>query len=261
MLSPDGDSWEKAGTFTEIFKTSSGTANAAVSSVSSKTVTESQPNISVAVDPELQDEVWHYGIDGNSFGPVSKSKIIQLIKLGDLSKSDILWRSEMQEWTEIQYLDEFTKHFVEYPMVDTGGASGRKSKSSISLDGTVHLLRRQNPWVYFISVYMFIWAIGLFFAFVWGLIQGGKEQNPILITTALTSLVNMGVVTTAAYFLVRYASVSGHFTTTKKAVDLERALAWLGKFWLLIGVLIIIQIVVAVALAIYIFSLSAAAVS
>jgi hypothetical protein len=258
MLSTDGNSWQKAGSLTEIFQVSTLSASQSTSLNPTTAVPQQQVDQPIVINSENDDKVWHYGINGDSSGPVSKSEIVRLINSGDLSESDLLWRAEMREWTEVEHVHEFAKYFSGEPFIDAGSTRGKTKTLDKALSGTTQLLRRQVPWVYFISSYMFIWAIGLFFVFVWGLIEGGKQQNPVLITTALSSLANMGVVITAAIFLVRYTSDSSRFTTTKNLADLNRSLGWLEKFWLLIGILIIIQIVLAVALAIYLFSLSTA---
>ena len=99
MLSTDNQNWQKASEYPDLFQSAGRTTSSAM-----KPETQNAPT-----SPGLDSgDVWHYGINGQPQGPVSKSVIMSLFTSGQLTASDSLWREGMDDWQPLSSVPEFS---------------------------------------------------------------------------------------------------------------------------------------------------------
>lgn len=84
-VSTDGYSWQPAQNFPEIFAVSTAAPPVAAQAVS------------VPV-PAGEVADWFYMANGEQQGPVSESAIIDMVRLGNLTQSDHVWKDGMVDW-------------------------------------------------------------------------------------------------------------------------------------------------------------------
>ena len=261
QLSADGNDWHRADKYPELFNSKAESRAVEQSSnqqSSSHQASNQQPAENTSQPAVTAD--WHYGVDGSSDGPVSKSKIISMIKKEALAAEDLLWHSDMSEWQPIDSLPEFAAYLPQEVAINVGDSgnsrSSNRSGSASDLNGTARILKSQTSWVLFMCICMYITAGLLFLAFLFGVIKGGQLRSNYLIGQGVGSLLQMGVVIVAAIFLNRFAACANRFSRTKRVDDLNQAFEWLQRFWLLISIVLIIFIFLTVTLLIIVFSIS-----
>lgn len=99
MLSTDNQNWQKASEYPDLFQSAGRTTSSAM-----KPEAQNAPTA-----PGLDSgDVWHYGINGQPQGPVSKSVIMSLFTSGQLTASDSLWREGMDDWQPLSSVPEFS---------------------------------------------------------------------------------------------------------------------------------------------------------
>lgn len=99
MLSTDNQNWQKASEYPDLFQS----AGRATSSAT-QPATQNAPTA-----PGVESgDVWHYGLNGQPQGPVSKSVIVGLLTSGQLTASDSLWREGMDDWQPLSSVPEFS---------------------------------------------------------------------------------------------------------------------------------------------------------
>ncbi|MDA7906592.1 GYF domain-containing protein [Mariniblastus sp.] len=99
MLSTDNQNWQKASEYPDLFQSAGRTTSSPM-----KPETQNAPTA-----PGLDSgDVWHYGINGQPQGPVSKSVIMSLFTSGQLTASDSLWREGMDDWLPLSSVPEFS---------------------------------------------------------------------------------------------------------------------------------------------------------
>ena len=108
----------------------------------------------------------------------------------------------------------------------------------------------------FIVVNLYLAAVGQFFVFISGLVQGGKQSDPVLITTGLAALVYTAFFGVTAYYLQRHNACSRRFTISKELDDLEESVDWLRRVWLTVACMLILLWVFTVIAVIYFFTIT-----
>ena len=255
MLSADGDNWQKANEFPELFQV----AAQSKANVGNTTAVESKNDNQQSPPAAQEEDVWHYGINNDSFGPVSPSVIVELIGTGQLTEHDLVWREGMGEWTKAASVPQFSNILAR---------NGKNASSADLVSGTTvvemdlmaipRILGSQSSWVTFICVNTYLLAATSFFVFIAGLVRGGKESDPVLITVALIAMVYTVLFSLVSYYFQRCASIARRFAISKQMTDLTESMDWLRKAWQLIGVmLIILWISVAISI-VYSFTLTQA---
>jgi hypothetical protein len=231
MLSTDNDHWQKASAFPELFQA------AAVSSRTTEAV--ASPITAEPDTPTLElGEVWHYAINGESKGPVAQTTIRELIGMGQLKETDLIWREGMQEWKPASSVPIFNSFFLPTNNVTDHAVSENQNKTVSSDLGQIkQKYIQQLPWVMLIVVNLYLTAVGQFFVFITGLVQGGKQSDPVLITSGLVALVYTAFFGVTAYYL-------------EKSVD------WLRRVWQTVGYMLIMLWVLIIIAVIYTFTIT-----
>ncbi|MDB4386267.1 DUF4339 domain-containing protein [bacterium] len=259
MISTNNDHWQKAGEFPELFRSAT--------APESGSVTENTTQSNEPVTPEVQEErIWHYGINGDSNGPESQSKIYDLIQTGQLTKMDLIWRDGMPEWKPVSVIPAFSGYFhteMSSPnhqpqVVNTTVVAEKTTSESNDLSLIRNEQTKQLPWTTFIFVNLCLSALGNFFGFIGGLVWGGKLANPVLITLAIFYLITTVLTCLAAYYFQQHNTSSRRFTISRDIVDLNNSSIWLCKFWQLVGYILIMFWVTTLIFTIWFFTMSQA---
>ena len=255
QLSADGSTWNRADNYPEFFD-SDGSQGAQTQQANQQSQ-EASPGGSAANPPQAAAVDWHYGINGNSAGPVPKSKIIEMIQSQSLSAEDLLWNKEMDNWLPVDRLPEFGAYLVKSSGVANEALNvvSQQSAGKVDLTETARLLKSQSPWVMFISILLYVSAACLFLLFLFSLVKGGQERDPQLIGVGIGFLVLLVVFLVAAIFLSRFVSGINRFNNSRQVSDLNQSFSWLYRFWLLISIVLIIWLFLVFVVVIYIFSI------
>ena len=276
-VSADGKKWNKASEFPKLFSTDapaeeskvdisrSGSAksNRDQSAVSGNKRGRSS-NAKDSIPPVSDDRGWHYGINGQSAGPVSESVIVDLILKGKLSASDRVWKATFDDWKAVGELQQFAV------LLPSSSGSNRNSSyndsSQINRSSGKHLdwdahreaiagaLAAIVPWLNFISVLIALYCFGLLYLFITTLVTAYRFNDAGLVGTSVGILIGIVIFGFSGYFLQRFASISNRFVLTEKTEFLRDAMLWLKRFWLLIGITLVVIIVVSMVMYAYVLA-------
>lgn len=265
QISTDGRNWERASKFPQFFEV----AETPVAKVAANRGESSaqQDGFDAAAASEIhlaatEDVKWHYAINGQSTGPVSRKAIAQLIENGELGPNNKVWHSGLENWTPVGQVAELARFLQSRkareknnPHLENDKTHSNASKGNFgNVDSLKTVLSSSTPWAYFICGFFFLVSLALFFQFVAGLVIGGKEGNSGLIFMGIMALMQMFVTITGGIFLQRYASSTNRFVLTDEPSLLFESLQWLQRFWMLIGIVLIIWIVFVLVMVILFYS-------
>ena len=253
-ISTDGNSWQKAAAYPEIFVAAAEPAPAAQAEATEDLKLAPAPAVDPAivqqksdVDPTfLAEEAerkrkkppgqveWYYAVAGETDsepeGPVTRTEIVERIKAGDLVRSDMVWQSQMNDWARAGTRPEFKAAFDKL-MAAVPSVKGKPS-NMLDLGRTMKASRQM---VLVLCGLLFLASIALlclFFSFFGdGIAQGESGQ----VQRAIFSLVLCITVIASMVMLYRYSMLSDEFEKNKRVDDLNLAMVWLGRFWMLLG--------------------------
>ncbi len=253
-ISTDGNSWQKAAAFPEIF----------VAAPEPSPVVEAEPTDDLtvapapAVDPAIVQQKsdvdptflaeeaerkrkkppgqveWYYAVAGETDsepeGPVTRTEIVQRIKAGDLVRSDMVWQSQMNDWARAGTRPEFKAAFDKL-MAAVPSVKGKPS-NMLDLGRTIKASRQM---VLVLCGLLFLASIALlclFFSFFGDGIAQGESGH---VQRAIFALVLCITVIASMVMLYRYSMLGDEFEKNKRVDDLNLAMVWLGRFWMLMG--------------------------
>jgi len=247
-ISTDGNSWQKAAAFPEIFVV------AAPEPVSEPAVDDLELAPITAVNPKVKQETsdvdpnflaeeaekkkkgppgqveWYYATEDEPEGPVTRGEILERIKSGDLVRSDMVWQSQMNDWARAGTRPEFKSAFDKM-MADVPSVKGKPS-NMLDLGRT---MKASKQIVLVLCGLLFLASVSLlclFFSFFGdGIAQGETGQ----VQRAIFALVLCIAVIASMVMLYRYATLGDQFEKNKRVEDLNLALVWLGRFWMLLA--------------------------
>ena len=128
-LSKDGKIWKKAADFSELFAIPSDIDDLMASEnvdnpLSNSGVVQPEPfeETTVPAEPVVEQPVvsaaseslaqWHYQQrSGSQCGPLPFAVMQNLVQQGDIGRSTLIWSNNMSDWTQAQYVPEFTSLF------------------------------------------------------------------------------------------------------------------------------------------------------
>jgi uncharacterized RDD family membrane protein YckC len=123
-ISHDGQNWQKASLFPEVFERRAAVAttataarvgamkdNRAATGAAAEVATQPAVTNNPATSPPGDAAQWHYSINSMQYGPVSKMELAQLVKNGSLAKDDLVWKEGMSNWGEAGNMSELTGMF------------------------------------------------------------------------------------------------------------------------------------------------------
>lgn len=92
-VSPDGLTWQTAGSLPDLFENRSNRSEHATRAAKKQGVTSPTSTVSTAA-------IWYANFDGANQGPVDESAIKQWIGMGKVTRSTLIWRDGMPAWVE-----------------------------------------------------------------------------------------------------------------------------------------------------------------
>jgi hypothetical protein len=267
QVSEDGKNWQPASNFPEFF---SEPASAKKTTQESVVQDQNQPTSGYGLAPEPVDDpivdqmpeemIWHYGINDQSTGPVSRGMIEQLIKSGQLSQDDMLWRPGMDDWQPVRNHREFARLVAKSSGKRVSELKSSRSRSSDDNSdrrgsGEFHsarlpdLLRFSRPWVYITCISLYLIAAINIFSFTFFIIQSLKLSNVTGTFFGIAGNVFSILLAIAGIHLNMYGGRIGRYLITDDEDHLclaNRSLNWFWIFTAISGVLWILGFLVLV---------------
>ena len=246
-VSNDGNSWQKAAAFPEIFDLPvAPAAEPEIDEMELAPVTAVNPKVTQEksdVDPNfLAEEAekkrkrppgqveWYYATEDEPEGPVTRGEIVERIKAGDLVRSDMVWQSQMNDWARAGTRPEFKAAFDKM-MADVPSVKGKPS-NMLDLGRT---MKASKQVVLVLCGLLFLASVSLlalFFSFFGDGIAQGEPGN---VQRAIFALVVCIAILASMVMLYRYTMLGDAFEKNKRVDDLNEAMVWLGRFWMLLA--------------------------
>jgi hypothetical protein len=77
---------------------------------------------------------WHYSVNGQSFGPVTKEDIAAKLRSGELKPTDHVWRDGMRAWAQLNAVAEFQDVAAAAPSARGAPPAAGAPRSSHEID-------------------------------------------------------------------------------------------------------------------------------
>ncbi len=248
QLSGDGVNWAPASSYPDLFVSSDGQANAAgqATAPAALEAAASPPwgakpadprGASVASTSPPDDKAWHYELDGQEKGPVSRSVLMDLIASGRLKPTNQVWAEGMPSWAMASQVPDFIHLFAAHQ------SHAGKDTSSAAAELPADLCRvavESRQWVMTIAIIVLIYSLTLLGLGFVLLILGANQHVPPVVIAGVNNLVSSVVVGVAGYMLLVYAGRLGPLRYNKAPVVLEKALQSLRVFWLYVAIVMLV---------------------
>jgi len=268
-VSTDGKNWQKASQFSELFQVDQPAAkparetgsHAVAGEVAAKRKIRRQPaEADGNAEPPPSDKGgWHYGINGQSAGPVAESVIVDLIQRGKLTVRDRVWKATFDDWKTVGELPQLAV------LLPGDGPNGQNSDSRASnqANGSDWDVHRQGiakslaaivPWLYFICILIALYCFAMVYAFITQLALAYRLNSASLVGQSIGILLGIVTIACGGYFLHRFASFSSKYVLTEDTEFLQEAVLWLKRFWRLVGIALVAIIVVSTLVYAYIMA-------
>lgn len=246
MLSVDGEHWQRASEFPELFELVGGeesTAPSAAGSLAGPSAVGPGEPAEDGQRSQPQQAAWFYGDGEETKGPVSVGVLRSLVESKKLTAKDPVWKEGMADWAPLGSLSELA-HLI--PDAAGTGLSARAPTEEDFANSfeTKSILRGSNSWVFFTCIAMYVIAAMLLVAFFAGIVIGARNRDSSLIQSSVAGLVQACVTVTAAVFLNQYSSCVNRYLNFERIEDFNLGLRWLGRFWMLVGISLIFFVVV-----------------
>jgi len=214
-------------------------------------------------------ENWYYATDDNrQHGPVPREDLVEQYRLGSLQPTQLVWREGMGEWKPARDVLGEPAAAAAAPATAAALApvasvppygAGTLSYSMPQMEPLVvtaramDMLRQTKPWVRFISVLIWITAILMIAAGVFGLFagmmmvtRGGTAGRQALFMFAYFPLAILYIM--PAVYLSRYATKIDDVMRLRRGDVFEQALEAQKSFWKFCGIAAMIMLVFYIAL-------------
>ena len=264
QLSADGTNWQRADEFPELFVTPK-------SAASDETVALAGSNASAnsmgqdTSTPNEAESSWHYAIGDKKFGPVDLTTLRSLVGAGQLGPTSQVWSKGMNNWATVESIagllpDQEPDESL--PTIDTSTKPkgtrnlGRKQETTNYSRDIIRSLSDAQGWVMFIAWSGFAIAVLLlvqgFLAIAFGL---SKHLTPP-VTFGLMFILCAAVVMVGAVYLSIYRRCISQFVDSRKQQSLDSAMRTLNKFWVYIGIILIVLYVLGIGVAVWIIPMA-----
>ena len=243
MLSEDGDNWRRAGEYPELFISDANQVEPTSAPAAEELVTTERPSAN-----------WHYSLGDQPIGPVTLTDLRNLVTSGQLGPNELVWKESMDDWVSIQSIPELAAiattlatdlRAIGEPQVvmTTVGSTQMGQHTSGKNSELRNLVESSQGWVFFLVIVFYVLSALLFGGFIVSLVLGARTENPVMIGYGVGLLIQMGVLFTMTLFLNRYASNCRLFVDKEDMNYFNEAQRWLGRVWVLLGIVMIIYLV------------------
>lgn len=280
-VSPDGQQWQSAKEFPELFATPQSAVNPAGSSAYQATGNNSgsgsqgstgasaatgtaggsagyQPASSSAPSPAT----WYYAYGGREQGPVDFQTLVSMFISRQLTPETEVWNQGMVQWvaaSSVPGLVPANPSAAERQSNSTSTSSTADLKSSASdqvSETTIRILVESRPWVTFLSVMGFVYAAFMMAGGIFQLIIGARSGVFPVTSAGLMSMLMSLVIAFGSWLLVSFAGGISNLQRSRRTSTLDRALATLKTLWVYLGIILIVILTFAILMAIVIVSIA-----
>jgi len=252
QLSPDGTNWVPASSYPDLFVAGDGQTTAMKQPAAPKEeelafdFQQAESNTVAPQDSGKQagppaDGAWHYEINGQEKGPVSRAVVMDLISSGRIQPTNQVWAEGMPSWTAASQVSDFA------PLFDAQN-SGESSRGGVvetsSQDLPAELCRmaqESKPWVMTIGIIVMVYAVLIGISAFMLMINGAQLSFPPLVVAGITYLVIAVLVGVAGFMLLSFSGRLGALQYNRAPIILERALRLLKAFWTYIAILMLVS--------------------
>lgn len=254
-VSRDGQTWQPAKDFPELFaapaaqvaQPAAAQTTAAPSAASSKGNSASSGGGYSLQSPAPQNATsaatWYYAYQGREQGPIDFNTLASMFSSRQLAPETEVWSQGMINWTQAQNVPGLVP-----PQAPTKSSMGVSSYSTESVRSeteqvsaaTIRALTDSRPWVAFIAIIGFLYALLTLLSGVFQLIVGARSGVFPVTASGLTTIVMSLVIAFGAWLLVSFGSAISNVERSRREASLVRALSTLKSFWVYIGVVLIV---------------------
>jgi hypothetical protein len=235
-LSPDGLTWKKAEEFTEFFPKANSTRAA---TVQAEKLLQPEPTKAEVMPAEVQ---WHVHCDGQEYGPMAESALVDWIRQGRVRGDSMVWRSGMNEWAPAESVQPTWFAGQLRPVQQRMAASAIVDSDSQSEDLDQKLTAETTsklPWIYFMAVSIIIIgtlsSIGAAILFLQGVAVLNENRNLGTVRLIFGFMAGIQAIMTllGGVFLLRYANALSMLRTIPTVSNAIIAAKRLSGFWFL----------------------------
>lgn len=254
QLSADGVNWSPASSYPELFTTSDGRAAVASQAVAPAAAEPAAAGPAASQPAPSDEKQWHYEIEGQEKGPVSRSVLMDMIASGRLKPTNQVWAEGMSSWALASQVSEFVHLFAaQQTQIGTGGEQGGRASQASELPSDLcRTAVDSRPWVLTIGIIFLVYSVTLLASGFVLLITGANQRLPPVVIAGVNNLVSSVVVGVAGYMLLVYASRLAPLRHNRAPVILEKALRLLNAFWLYVAMVMLVLTVLTLLVFIWI---------
>lgn len=242
-LSPDGLSWKKAEEFSEFFGKANATRVAAVQAESQAAVVEARVESRAPAAPQ-----WHVHCDGQEYGPIEESALLDWIRQGRVRGDNMVWRQGMTDWLPAEAVQP--NWFVS----QSASITNRSSQTANAVtageldDRWVSETASKSAWLYFLSVSIIILAVltsiggGVFFIRGVAVMRESRTLGTNLLVGGIGTMVYAGMTLVSGVLLLRYANAVSVLRSIPTVDNALTSAKRLSLFWFVTALFMILLI-------------------
>lgn len=186
---------------------------------------------------------WYYAYQGREQGPIDFNTLASMFSSRQLAPETEVWSQGMINWTPAQNVPGLVP--PQAPAKSSMGVSSYSTESVRSETeqvsaATIRALTDSRPWVAFIAIIGFLYALLTLLSGVFQLIVGARSGVFPVTASGLTTIVMSLVIAFGAWLLVSFGSAISNVERSRREASLVRALSTLKSFWVYIGVVLIV---------------------
>ena len=252
-LSQDATNWVRASTFPELFVSEDHSVAVVMQQVPGETHDGVQRQ---GPTPMPSGRRWWYRKNGSETGPVDETTLQQTLASGGLGADELVWTEGMPQWVPARQVPgllpvqsaPWLQQDWRGPVTGTGD---QKDGLPASL---CKATTNSRPWILFVAVASFVWAVFWLVGGIVELIAGAKKHSPDEVAGGLFMLI-LGIDCAAGGFLLlAYASRVANLKFSSHVIVLEKALDALRAFWIFVSINLIVILAFAISGFVYAFA-------
>lgn len=251
-VSADGVSWVRAGSFPELFTNEVAIVDVAARAAETVAapVGDTAPPVNYALapapaaaayPPAAAPEKCYYSTGGAQHGPVSFESLRALVASGTIGPHDLVWIEGQGDWTTAQRIPGLLTQ------VASEGASTLSAESLRTIAAT-------RPWMLFAAVMVFVMAAAHVLMAVLWLVSGGRGGDPTPIVLGLCAILFSLLWVFHGFLLTAWHNRLGNAVQQGLPESLEQALHCQHRYWIFVGVQMIVYLVLFIILMVVIFA-------
>ena len=176
-------------------------------------------------------------------GPLDESGLRQMLATGQLDADALVWNESMAQWAAASQI----------PGLARRGGSGAQA-SELELECLCKAARASRPWVMFLAITAFVYAVLCILGGFLQLVFGANRGIPFLVASGVFGIVAGILATAGGILLISYASRLASLAYSHSTKVLESAMERLKIFWLFVSIVLIVALAFFAFFAILVFA-------